>query len=99
MFLPKKGGHVEYVLWLHSTLLQYGYCRENLPQIQSRIMRIEGKTTTAYYCRFRTYTFSSFNWIYEGFYGKKAKVIPSFVEEYLSPMALAIWIMDDGGMN
>ena len=25
------------------------------------------------------------------------KVIPSFVEEYLSPIALAIWIMDDGG--
>ena len=51
----------------------------------------------AYYCRFRTFTFSSFYWIYDGFYGKGRKVIPVWIEEYLSPIALAIWIMDDGG--
>lgn len=96
----QKGAHIEYVLWLHRILLEHGYCKENLPQVKSRIIRKEGETTIHYYCRFRTYTFSSFNWIYEGFYGKKelrGKVIPSFVEEYLSPIALAIWIMDDGG--
>lgn len=93
----QKGAHIEYVLWLHRILLEHGYCRENLPQIQSRIIRNGGEATTHYYCRFRTFTYSSFNWIHEGFYGKKGKVVPTFVEEYLSPMALAIWIMDDGG--
>ena len=48
-----------------------------------------------YYCRFRTFTFSSFNWIYQGFY--KVKIIPFFRKQYLSFIALAIWIMDDGG--
>lgn len=95
----QKGEHVEYILWLHSILLKHGYCKENIPQIQSRI--IHGKLN--YYCRFRTFTYSSFNWIYDDFYpmdstGKKGrKTLPSWIEEYLSPMALAIWIMDDGG--
>jgi Cytochrome c oxidase subunit III/LAGLIDADG DNA endonuclease family len=94
----QKGGHIEYILWLHEFLSKRGYCTENIPNIQSRI--INGKL--AYYCRFRTYTYSSFNWIHEGFYptlssGQNSKkVIPVWIEEYLSPLALAIWIMDDG---
>lgn len=95
----QKGGHIEYIIWLHSILLEHGYCKENIPQIQSRV--INGKLT--YYCRFRTFTYSSFNWIYDEFYptspsGEKGKkVVPHWIEEYLSPSALAIWIMDDGG--
>lgn len=95
----QKGEHAEYVLWLHSFLLKRGYCKQDTPKIHSRI--IHGKLH--YYCRFRSFTYSSLNWIYEGFYpvlnsgevGKK--VIPSWIEDYLSPLALAIWIMDDGG--
>lgn len=89
----QKGAHIEYLLWLHRVLLEYGYCKENLPQIKSRLVHGE----LHYYCRFRTFTFSSFNWIYEGFYSKNGKIIPSFIEQYLSPIALAIWLMDDGG--
>jgi len=89
----QKGEHIEYIIWLHKMLLTHGYCKENVPQIYSR--QVNGKL--AYYCRFRTFTFSSFNWIFEAFYGKDVKNIPDFIEEYLSPIALAIWIMDDGG--
>lgn len=95
----QKGEHIEYIIWLHSILLKHGYCKENIPQIQSRV--INGKLN--YYCRFRTFTYSSFNWIYDDFYPmspsgqKEKKVVPDWIEEYLSPMALAIWIMDDGG--
>jgi hypothetical protein len=95
----QKGDHIEYVIWLHKFLLERGYCKENIPVIQSRI--IYGKL--AYYCRFRTFTYSSFNWVHDGFYpqdkaGKAGKkVVPIWIEEYLSPLALAIWIMDDGG--
>jgi ubiquinol-cytochrome c reductase cytochrome b subunit len=89
----QKGEHIEYILWLHNILYYNGYCKENLPQIQSR--KIDGKLV--YYCRFRTFTFSSFNWIYEGFYVNGKKVIPNWIENYISPISLAIWIMDDGG--
>lgn len=89
----QKGEHVEYILWLHSILFKHGYCKENIPQIQSRM--INGKLS--YYCRFITFTYSSFNWIYEGFYKNNIKIIPTWIDDYISPIALAIWIMDDGG--
>jgi len=95
----QKGEHIEYVLLLHEFLLKRGYCKEDIPIIHSRI--IHDKLN--YYCRFRTFTFSSFNWIYDGFYPTfpsgqiSRKIIPTWIEEYLSPLSLAIWIMDDGG--
>ena len=42
-------------------------------------------------------TFYSFDWIYDSFYPKGTrKVIPKFLDLYLSPLALAVWCMDDG---
>ena len=89
----QKGDHIEYLVWLHAQVFKHGYCKENIPQIQSRL---GSNGNLAYYCRFRTFTFSSFDWIYEGFYSKGKKALPCWIEEYLSPIALAIWIMDDG---
>lgn len=88
----QKGEHVEYIIWLHKTLFEHGYCKENIPQIQSRT--INGKLI--YYCRFRTFTFSSFNWIYEGFYVNKVKIVPNWIDMYIEPISLALWRMDDG---
>lgn len=28
--------HIEYILWLHSTLFNHGYCKKDIPQIFSR---------------------------------------------------------------
>lgn len=92
----QKGEHIEYLLWLHKQLFNHGYCKENLPQIQSRAPQFGGKELV-YYCRFRSFTYSSFYWIYEGFYPKESKkIIPGWIDQYISPIALAIWIMDDG---
>ena len=35
-------------------------------------------------------------WIYSGFYSKGIKVVPSWIEPYMSPVGLAYWIMQDG---
>jgi ubiquinol-cytochrome c reductase cytochrome b subunit len=86
----------EYLLWLHSTISAVGYCKPDIPIIQTRLDR-NGQLRYIY--RFRTYTYSSFNWIYEEWYPKGTrKIIPEegILNLYLSPMALAIWIMDDG---
>lgn len=89
----QKGDHIEYIIWLHKTLLEQGYCKENIPQIQSRIIQDK----LQYYCRFRTFTYSSFNWIYDEFYSNKTKRVPRILDLYLTPLALAVWTMDDGG--
>lgn len=87
--------HGEYLLWLHKEISNLGYCKEEIPVIKTR-KGINGEIR--YYFRFRTFTYSSFNWIHDEFYPKRLgrKIIPKFIEQYLSRMALAIWIMDDG---
>jgi len=95
----QEKSHGEYLLWLHKTLFELGYCTSNLPIISSRIGI---NNNIRYIYRFRTFTYSSFNWIYDSFYihnSNSVKIVPSFIEQYLSPLALAVWIMDDGSKD
>ncbi len=89
--------NVEYLMWFHSYLSTRGYCNINKPDLKKRI-RKNGEIYFHY--SINSYTFSSFNWIHEMFYmcseGKNVKIIPHNIEQYLSPLALAIWFMDDG---
>ena len=85
----------EYLLWLHKTISELGYAKTEIPKISIRKGLSEGEFS--YYFRFRTFTYSSFNWIYDAFYpGGNRKIIPQLIESYLSPLVLAIWMMDDG---
>jgi len=96
----QEGSHAAYLLWFHSYISKLGYCNKTVPQLGSRLA-LHGKLRKV--LRFKTFTFSSFNWIEECFYikdpdlNRRIKVLPSAIEKYLSPLALAIWIMDDGG--
>lgn len=83
-----------YLLWFHNYLSNLGYCTRNIPIITTRLGS-GGKLR--YISRFKTYTFVSFNWIHSDFYKKGIKVIPLDIGNYLSPLALAIWIMDYEG--
>lgn len=91
--------NVEYLMWFHSYLSTRGYCNMNKPILKKRI-RQNGEIYFHY--SFNTYTFASFNWIHDMFYkpigleGKYVKIIPHNIEQYLNPLALAIWFMDDG---
>ena len=96
----QEGSHTGYLLWFHNYLSRLGYCSQTIPKLKNRLA-LHGKIRKI--SRFKTFTFSSFNWIEECFYiqdkvlNRRIKVLPSCIEEYLSPLALAIWIMDDGG--
>jgi len=95
----QEGSHTAYLLWFHNYLSRLGYCSHTIPTLQNRLA-LHGKIRQM--SRFKTFTFSSFNWIEECFYiqdkvlHRRIKVVPSCIEEFLSPLALAIWIMDDG---
>lgn len=93
MMFYQGGANSPYLLWLHSLLVQLGYCKKNPPILRSRPLKDGG---VAYFMRFESFTFTSFNWIQEVFYPKGRKVIPSCLASYLTPLALAIWVMDDG---
>ena len=92
--------NVEYLMWFHSYLSSRGYCNPQKPKLH-KIIKKEG---VFFHYRINSYTFSSFTWIHEMFYKikivngikTKIKIIPLNIEEYLTPLALAIWFMNDG---
>jgi ubiquinol-cytochrome c reductase cytochrome b subunit len=85
--------HSAYLIWLHNLISELGYCNSITPIIQTRLGK---KGIIRKIIRFKTWTYSNFNWIHELWYKNNVKVVPLNIGEYLSPLALAIWIMDDG---
>jgi ubiquinol-cytochrome c reductase cytochrome b subunit len=85
---------MEYLYWLHKFIAERGYCSKEKPNIKKRIS-INGKIR--YILKFKTYTYSSFNWIHDLFYQNNVKVIPKNIYDFLTPLALAVWFQDDGG--
>jgi hypothetical protein len=59
---------------------------------------LKGYPDKKYYgYEFNTFTFNSLKWIHRMFYKNGVKYIHPNIEKFLTPLALAIWIMDDGG--
>ncbi len=89
--------HKEYLFWLYFFYYNRGYTSNLQPRQYTRtIQSKEGKIYYGY--EFNTFTFRSFSWIHGMFYNNGRKVIPKNIYEYLTPLALAVWIMDDGGL-
>jgi len=89
----KKASHKEYLFWLHEFFNKRGYSSNNLPVFYTQ--KSGDNIYEAY--RFGTYTFTSLIWLYKLFYtNNKVKVIPNNIIDLLTPLGLAIWIMDDG---
>lgn len=89
----QESSHDNYLLWLHSIIANLSYCNTNLPKIHTRL---GSKGKIRKYIRFHTWTYINFNSIYENWYKNNKKIIPKDIEQYLTPLALAIWIMDNG---
>jgi ubiquinol-cytochrome c reductase cytochrome b subunit len=85
--------HIKYILFLHKLLSDLGYCNSNLPNITTRLAS-KGKLKKV--VKFSTGTYTSFNWIYDLWYNNNIKHIPECIDQYLTPLALAILIMVNG---
>lgn len=83
----QESNRASYLIWLHSIISELGYCNPKTPKIQSRI-GIGGKIR--YVLRFHTFTYSSLNTIHDKWYKNGIKRIPDDIEDYLSPLAIAI---------
>lgn len=89
----QKAKHLQYGLWLHQFINKLGYCNSNIPEINTRL---DKKGQIRKIIRFKTWTYSNLNWIHDLFYLNTIKRVPSNIQFWLTPLALAIWIMDDG---
>lgn len=92
----QEASHLSYLIYLHKLISDLEYCNKILPQPKTRL----GKGgIVRRISRFSTWTYSSFNWIQELWYVDGIKKVPENIGEYLTPVALAIWIMDDGSKS
>lgn len=89
--------NVEYIMWYHNFFATRGYCTVNKPKLKTRIKQDNKRF---YQYRVSSYTFTSLNWLHEMFYKHNGssyiKIVPFDLAEFLTPLALAIWFMDDG---
>jgi len=78
--------HKDYLFWLFKKIKNLGYTN-SFPK----------KNRRNYY--FYTYNYKSLYFIYDQFYIDNIKRLPNyqFLYSFLTPLALSIWIMDDGG--
>ena len=91
--MSQESHHGEYLLWLHAQMANRGYCNPVQPKIQTRL-GTGGKLR--YIFRYHTYTYSSLDSLYSAWYTNNIKHVPDNIAEFLTPLALAIWVMDDG---
>ena len=91
--------HKDYLFWLYEFFYSRGYCSNLTPRMYTRKLKNKKYKEIKIYngYEFNTFTFRSFNWIHKLFYKKGKKTINSKLDNYLTPLALAIWIMDNGG--
>lgn len=89
--------NMEYASFLHKFFSDRQYCSTNPLKREKQI----GKSGKVYYSvRFRTYSYSSLNWLQELFYPEGlSKRVPANITSLLTPRALAIWFMDDGAAS
>lgn len=93
-FTFKQGAiNKNYLLWIHDFFAKRGLCSSLIPSIKESFSSKYNKIF--YSIKFNTYTLKEFNWLYSLFYINKIKIIPANIADYLTPLAIAIWLQDD----
>jgi ubiquinol-cytochrome c reductase cytochrome b subunit len=94
-----------YIHYMTQLFFNWGYSSYIIPKLikKSDIKQNKGSSLDLpfrFNYRLTLYTFSSLMWIYNSFYinidGKNIKRVPDWIEEYITPIGLAHWIMQDG---
>lgn len=94
----QSGRHKDYLFFLYNFFFKRGYCTAAGPREYRTILTNSLNASKTYYgFEFDLFTFSSLNWLYDLFYMDGIKRILPELLDYLTPMALAYLIMDDGG--
>jgi len=93
-----------YIHHLNLLLYNLGYCSNITPKL---VIKSEGlrdnrlnKAETRFNYRLTLFTFTNLLWIYDSFYHKinniTVKKVPLWIGEFITPIGLAHWIMQDG---
>jgi len=74
----------------------YLICNNYTPCTKPTFEQRSSNNKTYHSLRFKTKRNPAFNKIHDYFYNGNTKILPWNIQQYLSPLALTIWFMDDG---
>ena len=87
--------------YIHSLTLylnNQGYCSNITPILVKK--QSKNNIWNRFNSRLTLFSFTSLLWIYDSFYkqvnGVNRKIVPNWIGEYITPLGLAHWIMQDG---
>lgn len=88
----KCSGNIEYLIKFYSYLSKIGFYKIKKPVLNKVISK---NNKLLYYWRVESYYLTEFDWLYEMFYKDNRKTIPSNLKDYLTPLTLTIWYLDN----
>ncbi len=88
----KCSGNVEYLMQYYNYLNAVGFCKLKKPSLNKVIIK---KNKILYYWKANSYYLTQFEWLYEMFYKQNRKTISSNLKEYLTPLSLSTWYLDN----
>jgi hypothetical protein len=92
IILIKCSGNIEYLMKFYNYFNSIGFCKSKKPHLYKIITK---KNKSLYYWKAESYYLTQLKWIYEMLYPKGVKTIPSNLKEYLTPLSLATWYLDN----
>jgi ubiquinol-cytochrome c reductase cytochrome b subunit len=96
--------HSAYIHHLTYLFLNWGYTSYVIPKLVKKSESEEDKRSNIsmgrYNYRLTLFTYSNLMWVYNSFYeknnGRIIKKVPIWIEDYITPIGLAHWIMQEG---
>ncbi len=86
----------EYVDWLYREFRDWVL---SPPKVRERFVRL--RTVSGVYAKyyFNTLSVGSLRFYAQQFYVERKKAVPRLIHKWLTPLALAVWYMDDGSIK
>lgn len=93
----KCSGNIEYLINFYSHLSKIGWLRLPSDKTKKPVLNkvIAKNNKLLYYWRVESYYLIQFDWLYEMFYKDNRKTIPSNLKDYLTPLSLTTWYLDN----
>ena len=88
----KCSNNIEYLMKFHSFLIDMGYCKNKKPKLNKVISK---HNKVFYYIVIQSFYLTKFEIFYTMFYVNSLKTIPLNLKEYLTPLSLTTWYLDN----
>lgn len=92
IILIKCSGNIEYLMKFYNYFNSIGFCKSKKPDLKKVITK---NNKLLYYWKAESYYLTQLEGIYKILYTKNVKTIPSNLKEYLTPLSLATWYLDN----